>query len=217
MHRQVELTIAGVRLSLADAIDRAVRYPLKTPKRYDYPGAGDPLVLTVSEIARTRAVSSRISNKEGAWFVDRYATAPRVAASADLRDADPAEVDGLYAEMTAFYNHFRRDAPRRVAGAKISKVLHLKRPDLFPILDSRLVRVYRDQAKQHAGIYPSLDYKRMFWAAIRADLVSTTESGALAQVRTALASHKAEHARKLADVSDLRLLDILTWRSKAAL
>jgi hypothetical protein len=92
--------------------------------------------------------------------------------------------------------------------AKISKVLHIKRPAAYPILDTQVEARYRDAAERAAKAYPALGQKRMYWAAIRADLIANTESGALGLLRERLKSSELERYTQL---TDLRLLDILTW------
>jgi hypothetical protein len=60
----------------------------------------------------------------------------------DLHRADPGISGGLYDRLVAFYEHFRSPAPRGIAMAKISKVLHLKRPAAIPILDRKIASTY---------------------------------------------------------------------------
>jgi hypothetical protein len=70
------IVIAGQHLGLDEAQERLERYPSSTPAIYDYPGPGQPSVITSRDIARTRRVSSRISAVEGDWFVALARTAP---------------------------------------------------------------------------------------------------------------------------------------------
>jgi hypothetical protein len=205
------LVIAGRSLNGSDALKKLAQYPERTPPRYDLPGPGDPDVLSPAEVARTRVIKSRISNRQAEWFVERAKSAPWMSAAADLRDADPAEPDGLYAAMAAMYDHFIQDRPEQVNHAKVSKVLHIKRPALFPILDDHVFRIYKQAAREQALRYPQLGYRRMTWAAIREDLVSATTTSALTQLRAAIDAHPAPHVNVLANLTDLRLLDILTW------
>lgn len=203
------IVIAGKPLGSDDALKRLERYPTQTPAVYDYPGPGQPFLITVDEIRRTRKVSSRISGVEGDWFIALARTAPWTSVDVDLRDADPAESGGLYDSMLHLYDHFARAAPRGVNTAKISKVLHLKRPKQFPILDSRLVRIYGEAATHEAATYIRRGNKRMYWAAIRSDL---GRSGAgLKELRARMATHPVTRVQALQAVSDLRLLDMLTW------
>lgn len=203
------VVIAEQALGLDEALERLERYPARTPAIYDYPGPGEPSVITAEEIRRTRAVSSRISGVEGDWFIKLARTAPWTPAGGGLQDADPGESDGLYDSMLSLYDHFAAAAPKGVNMAKISKVLHLKRPTQFPILDSRLVRLYKEAAAREAATYSRRGSKRMYWAAIRSDLERS--SFRLNELRSRMAVHPAARVQELRAVSDLRLHDMLTW------
>ncbi|OBH51295.1 DUF6308 family protein [Mycobacterium sp. E2479] len=206
------ITIAGRVLSIDECIDKLRRYPSRTLLRYDLPGRGDPNTLNRDDVTRTRAVSSRISEAETNWFLDRAKDAPWPSTEADdLRQADPSVIDGPYDQLVTFYNHFSDGAPRGIGIAKISKVLHVKRPAAYPILDKRITSIYRDAAAQAARRYPQRGYRRANWAAIRDDLIANTESGALEVLRVAL-DDAVESGARLTSLTDLRLLDILTWR-----
>jgi hypothetical protein len=185
----------------------------KTVSQFDLAGTGDPEVLTAEEIARTRIISSRISRREASWLLQRSINAPwsHVPADADLRLADPARRNELYDAMTQLYNHFRHEAPRGVATAKVSKVLHLKRPALFPLLDSHVTRVYRKPARAHARLHPDRCASHLYWAAIRSDLIAASDGGILDELRQQLADDSATAVRKLGNLTDLRLLDICAW------
>lgn len=155
---------------------------------------------------------SRISEKQLIWFVERATCAPWPPTDADLRRAEPNIRNGLYDQLEAFYRHFENDAPPRVALSKISKVLHIKRPAAFPILDSKVTAVYQRNAEQAVERYPRLNYRKAaYWVAIRDDLITNTESEALAQLRAAL-GHEGTLGANLSRITDLRLLDMLTWQ-----
>lgn len=204
------LVIAGNRLTIEQALAKFRSYRIKTVDAYDLKGVGDPNIITLDEAARTRAVSSRLSNQHAAWFVARSQTAPWPLPQADLADADPSERGGLYDGMNACYLHFYSDCPRKVDIGKISKVLHIKRPSLFPILDTEVRACYQQAARGAAKNHPERGYKAMFWAAIRNDLIANRQTGSLATLRDAFASEPP--LQKYSELSDLRLLDILTWR-----
>lgn len=210
------LTVAGNALNIDAALGILERYPRKTPTAFDLVGAGDPGKLTAQEVIRTRKVSSRISNKELTFFVDSAATAPWMDGAADLADADPTDGE-LFSSMTDLYWHFAESAPKGVSFAKISKVLHVKMPNLFPILDSHIVRSYAPAAKELRRAYPHLGWRRRTWIAIRDDLLAARDSGALDELRGQIRSYesedaqKSDHVRRLAGLTDLRLLDILVW------
>jgi hypothetical protein len=53
---------------------------------------------------------------------------------------------------------------------------------------------------------------RLYWAAIRADLVRPSNALALANLREALVLSAESHKQRLARVSDVRLIDMIVWR-----
>jgi hypothetical protein len=181
-----------------------------TLTKYDFRDKGDPDTLTADEIWATRIIHSRITRAEQSelekrsrsWRADWAAVAP----TARLEDADPAINGGPYDTMQELYSHFT-DVPG-VSWAKASKMLHFKRPHLFPILDSRLMSIYRAAATAAAEEYEERGFRRMYWAAIRNDLIANKDG--LAMLRQDLANHDAEHY-SLSELSDLRILDILSW------
>jgi len=203
------IVIAGRTVSLDQALMILRAYSKRTMRKYDLPGAGDPAILTPDEVRRTRAVSSRISEAEVAWFTARGSTAPWLPAGSDLTDADPDVTAGVYDAMTDLFDYFLTAAPRGVNRAKISKVLHVKQPALYPIVDSHLDMTYRDAGRAAALRHPQRGFKSMNWVAIRADLIENRSTGSLSAVRDAI-----QQSTDLGDfnqVTDLRLLDMLTW------
>lgn len=205
------LSAAGHVRTLEDAMGVMERYPRKTPAAFDYPGPGEPEKLTAQEVTRTRKLSSRISNKEVAFFVETAVMAPWIIPSADLANADPDAGGKLFASMTDLYWHFAETSPKGVSFAKISKVLHLKQPSLFPILDSHIARSYAPTAKKLRRDYPQFGWRRRTWIAVRNDLLQARASGALDELRRRLRSHESQDVRLLDGLTDLRLLDILVW------
>jgi hypothetical protein len=186
-----------------------------TVARYDLPGAGDPLMLSAEEVTRTRVIKSRISRAQSNWFVSRSTSAPwdGVPFDAKLADADPNLDGGLYAAADALYEHFRSIAPVGVAGGKVHKVLHLKRPGLVPILDSHLVRSYAKPAADAARRHPQLDAKRLYWVAIREDLIDEDNVFVLEEVRGTLAADDDPKVQAMSQLTDLRLFDAVAWRT----
>lgn len=214
------LVVAGKARSIQEALGVLESYPSKTPAAFDLIGPGEQGKLTADEVIRTRRISSRISTREVTFFLETAATAPWIDAPADLASADPdaSAADGnLFSSMTALYWHFALAAPKGVSFAKISKVLHLKMPNLFPILDSHIARSYAPSAKQLRANYPQLGWRRRTWIAVRHDLITPRASGALDELRDRLRSYecadakKQERVQRLNGLTDLRLLDILVW------
>lgn len=209
------LTVAGHVQALEDAMGVLERYPRKTPAAFDYLGSGELERLTAQEVIRTRKISSRISNNEVTFFMEASESAPWIGAAADLANAGPE--DTLFAAMSDLYWHFAESSPKGVSFAKISKVLHLKQPGLFPILDSHVARSYAPAARMLRRDYPQLGWRRRTWLAVRKDLLAARASGALDELRRRLRSYECDdvnrqrEVRLLDGLTDLRLLDILVW------
>lgn len=186
----------------------------KTMRRYDFAGnLEDPNILTREVVRSTRVIGSRISDKQVGWFVQRARSAPwhAVSPTADLYAADPADVGGAYDAADALYRHFRSPSQRGIRTAKVSKVLHLMRPELVPVLDSRLVKTYRLAAKNAAKRYRGPRHEPMYWAAIRDDLIANR--AAIEKIKEHAAGSQSDQIARLAKLSDLQILDIVTWSS----
>jgi hypothetical protein len=102
-----------------------------------------------------------------------------------------------------------------VSTAKISKLLYLMRPGLFPILDSYLIMFYRAAARAAAlelgqeRASPGRS-RTLHWEAVRRDIPGN--QAGLQVLRQVLAAIGAPLAAQAAQrMSDLRLLDMLAW------
>jgi hypothetical protein len=135
-----------------------------------------------------------------------------IPAAAHLRDADPAVHGGLYDQALAVFNRLLTPGIRF---AKLSKILHLKRPRLFPILDSRVLRAYRRTAAETAIRYRTErpGFQLLYWAAVRDDVIASGNIAALAALRELLHQDADSRVQRAAMLTDVRLLDILTWHS----
>jgi Family of unknown function (DUF6308) len=213
------ITVAG--RVVRDPVHAVVMYLEEhggTVTHYDFP-AGSFYQIDHRLIKATRSpwMGSRISRTQEDWFIDRGSTAPwaDVQTDAQLRDADPAAASGLYDRAEVLWEHFWDARPANVSTAKISKVLYLMRPALFPILDSYLIRFYRVPAREAATdvalARPSLGpYKALYWEAIRRDILSNqTSLRVIRQLLPATGNPLAEQAAWA--LTDLRLLDMLAW------
>ena len=117
---------------------------------------------------------------------------------ADATDDDIAAVADLFSVLdTERYRH------RGVRGTIVSKVLHRKRPDLVPLYDSRIDAGYRG-----SGLIPHdphrswRDFMVVLCDLMRDDLNREAKTfGELQQMAT----------DKGADLTALRILDILVW------
>jgi hypothetical protein len=134
-----------------------------------------------------------------------------VATDADLADADPSQRDGLFNKAASLYWHFTTPHEAGLGPAKVHKVLHIKRPCFYPVLDQLVRRLYRAQARAWVSQLPDArpGDSVTFWAAIREDLIHSGNSSAIAQQRKALRT--ASPTLPMADLPALRLFDIVAW------
>ena len=141
--------------------------------------------------------------------------ARRVPIGVDLADADPDIPGGLFASAAGLYWAFTwPDWISGVSVAKVHKILHLKRPGLYPILDDRIKGLYEPSA----AIWPErLHYLEgltaadspPYWAAFREDLVRNHDP--LEAYRSRLTEDDNEIVRLMAKLTRLRLQDIIAW------
>ena len=122
---------------------------------------------------------------------------------------------GLFASAARLYWAFTW--PEHIPGvakAKVHKVLHVKRPGLYPILDNHLVRLYKPcvsawPARLHYLESVTATDSPPYWAAFRVDLVANHD--ALERYRAQLAEDDNETVRLLAKLTQLRLQDTIAW------
>lgn len=101
----------------------------------------------------------------------------------------------------------------QVGSAIASKILHLKRPGFFPILDSKIRDLYLNAgkvSKSNTG-RSRVPLKDSFWYAIAHELDDGSNIDALRRLRAAL----AEKGSLLFHASDVRLHDIICWSAVA--
>jgi len=194
----------------------ARNYP-RTIREYDFGDPGDPNVLTAKEAWRSRIIHSRLSSRECDDVVSRAKEAPwtGVPADADLGAADPTQAGGSFAAAAGLYWFFTW--PERISGvgpAKMHKILHLKRPGLYPILDERVREFYRSPALAWLERLSYLEGVSAtdsppYWAAFWDDLTSNRE--ALDDYCIQLAQDPDETVQLMAKLTAVRLQDILAW------
>lgn len=196
--------------------DYARRYP-RTISEYDLGPAGEPDTLTLGEVLRMRVLNSTISDGEAEELADRAAELRcpwgDVPPGEGLIRADPDIPHGLFDKAARLYWHFTSDRISRVRITKVHKALHVKRPDMYPILDDRLRKLYSDRATLWVGklarLHVTIDDSAPYWAAIRQDLVGNEAE--LDDYRCQLAADPDETIQQMAGLSKLRLLDIVAW------
>jgi Family of unknown function (DUF6308) len=189
-----------------------------TIRGYDLREPGDPNVLTPDEAWCSRIIGSRMSRRERDEFVERAAEAGcpwgEVRADADLADADPAATGGDFDHAADLYWFFT--SPDRIRGvrvAKLHKVLHVKRPGLYPILDKQVRNLYQVHAMPWVGelarLRVTIKDSPPYWAAIRDDLV--VNGPQLRAYRQELSASGDEMSVLVARLTILRLQDIVAW------
>jgi hypothetical protein len=173
---------------------------------------GGPNRVTAQDILLTRYTPVRIDSGEIQYFVDASHAAPwrDVPPDARLVDADPNEEGGLYDAAEGLYMHFYNGRRRGISPAKIHTVLHMKRRDMYPILDGRIEQIYEESAKAASKRVEGRRGRRgrLYWAAIRLDLIENEDG--FAALREKLGAED-EPASLGAQLTDLRLLDIVCW------
>jgi hypothetical protein len=186
---------------------------------YDLRRPGDPNVLTPDDAWSSRIIGSRLTSRERDELVSRAAEPGcpwrDVREDADLAEADPGAVGGDFDSAADLYWYFT--SPDRIRGvrvAKVHKVLHVKRPGLYPVLDKRVRNLYRDTARpwvdQLARLRVTIKDSPPYWASIRDDLVFNGPQ--LDAYRRELAGCEDERAVLLAQLTNLRLQDIVAWQ-----
>lgn len=209
-----QLTVAGrtIKDPMGVFEHYAQRYG-RTLAKYDFSVQDDSHSIALPDVTVTRVIASRISATQAHQIVARAAESRHllqaIPVDARLQDADPAQTDELYDAMTALHKSLQGPGIR---DSKVSKVLHLKRPSLYPILDSALSKFYRKAARAAAARYPERGYRIMAWAAIRDDLLANRQT--LEALRPIMAANDVLHAQQVHELSDLRLLDILAWKAQ---
>ncbi|MCU1571975.1 MAG: hypothetical protein JWO93_57 [Micrococcaceae bacterium] len=209
------LHVAGRAWSDAEALQRLRAYPFVTLVLFDFSDRGRPCELSAAEVMSTRYIGSGLSPEFARFVIDAAATAPWLAPDSDLAEAEPQE-DGLFAAMEAPYRHFDDRAPRGLGMGKISKVLHLKLPGLYPMLDTHLMRAHSATINSLSGTYQELDRRQAAWVAVRDELRLARSSGALDELRTLIRGFESDdqqeqqRVRTMDNLTDLRLLDILS-------
>jgi len=210
------LPLASGTLTVRQVLDTLALYPGNTVRYYDCAGTPRPerstaQRVTLGDLGRITLMNPKVSGADAAALLELEVTEDVWAAvppDADLADADPAVTGGLYDAASALHDAHRL---RGVSLGKIGKLLHLKRPALFPVLDRELRWLYDTRATEQAR-RPELmfrRYKRVYWGAVRADLVAWREAGAFAALRGELTHDETRSG--WAELTDLRLLDITAW------
>ena len=213
------LPIGSLSLSLDRVRALLAGYPRGTVAHYDLGGldrrtrAADDRG-SLADLGRMLFLDPQLTGFDAQKLLAMQAPAlwAAIAVEADLADADPAQADGLYDAAVAVYESYT--ALLEIASAKATKLLHLKRPALFPIVDAELRGLYDGRARECAARpeHRARGYQRMYWGPVREDLLAWREVGAFTELREWIAT-SAEPS--WAQLTDLRLLDMTIWSAAA--
>ena len=168
-------------------------------------GAAEPAdKVTLADLGRLVIIDARLNAGDAPVLLRAASPAVfgAVPVAARLEQWTPS--CSLNEAATALYDKFRHAG---IGGAKRSKLLHLKRPWLIPIYDSRVHEVYKERVA--ALITEIDDPSAAWWEAPRRDLVDgANEFAALA---ASLADDDDSVIRRAGRLTALRLLDIIAW------
>jgi hypothetical protein len=203
------LRIGDRELKLGDAmllVETYARDHAATVRFYDFGGDADGEVrpskgpISLSDIGRMTIINAELTGKDVARLLTTTEVPwSSVAPTARLEDADPDEPDGLYHAMNAIWGHIRVKKSG-IGLAKASKLLHLKRPFAFPILDRDVCRTYDKRYRESRG----------YWRPIRDDLIDGADD--LQRIRERLASAKSADVQRASRLPAMRVLDIIAWQ-----
>lgn len=173
------------------------------------PGGGAEPVdsVALSDIGRLVVMNAGIRANDVAALADVDAAAEFAAVPADARLEECVLGNDLYQAATALYEKYRLLKGSNIGQAKRSKLLHLKRPWLVPIADTRVTEVYRRRAAERAA---ELGIASGHWEAVREDLEAGAED--FQWLTAQLCSHQDPRIQRLGRLTSLRLLDILAWK-----
>jgi hypothetical protein len=160
-------------------------------------GGSDPNRVTFEDLGRTMVIGSDLRALDIPWLLEVEAEKEFAAIPVDARLEDAERGSELFEAAMALDDKFT--GHRGFGHAKKSKLLHLKRPYLYPVTDSFIRMTYGTAS---AG--------SEFLSAVRDDLVNpaNVRDFKLLQVRL-IAEPTTSAARLLGEVPTLRLLDIL--------
>jgi hypothetical protein len=170
-------------------------------------GGGDPVnKVTLADIGRLVAIGAKLAPEDVAKLlnVDASREFEAVPATAELEHCSPGSE--LHAAATALYDSYRFEAGSNIGRAKRSKLLHMKRPMLVPIFDTRVAAIYRSRVQRRPK---TLSRNDASWEAVREDLCDGAEDFGWLVGR--LSADSDPGVRRLGRLTNLRLLDILAW------
>lgn len=162
-------------------------------------GAAEPVNrVTLADIGRLVVINAGLEADDVPRLLDVQADAEFRAVPPHARLEDCTPGSDLRETAASLYDLFK--PPENIGPAKRSKLLHIKRPWLIPIKDTHVDAVYRQRVKDLGGSW---------WEAVRRDLVDGAAD--LAWLSTKLRDDDDARVRRAGKLTELRLLDIITW------
>jgi hypothetical protein len=155
--------------------------------------------VSLADVGRMTLMNPWMWGSQAAALLNLGSSLPwgSVPRAARLEDADPSVRGGLWDRALRLYR--RIDDLDGFGAAKTSKLLHIKRPHFYPVLDRYVMGEYQ-RAWQLGEPAP-------VWEAIRDDLIQNKQP--LEEVRGRLAQF--DDLEVVTRLSDVRLLDIIAW------
>ena len=192
-------------MKLSDAtllVEMYAREHAATIRFYDFCGEPDEVrpatgPISLTDIGRMAIVNAELTAADVAYLLSLNDVPwSSVPPTARLDDANPDDPDGLYVAMRSLWGKIRVKKSG-IGPAKASKLLHIKRPFAFPILD-------RDVTNTYTKRYRKL---RDYWYLMRDDLLDGADD--LRKMQEHLGSAKSPDVIQASRLPALRLLDII--------
>lgn len=224
----MKIRLGGDETTVESAVDWLSRcYPKPTVRYYDGGGPSSRNSVELADLGRMVVFAAQLKFDQGVHYLDRGASrdAPWPEGDTDWQLADPAATPFPSAptvdDASKLFEHFRTS--RGGNTAQISKLLHLKWPDFFPVVDRAMRHQYLFAATAiHSKFFGEEDnewatWAKAYWAAFRDDLIANERS--LEVLRTDLRNNATrledpddrDHCERLSRLSSLRLQDALAW------
>lgn len=193
--------------SAAEAAKHVVEYAENYDKtltwfdRVGSPPDPSPNEITLADLARITAINARLrAGNINTLMTRKKASSLLAQVPTDTALTEITPEDTVWSKASELYEAFRVSG---IGQARRSKLLHLKRPHLIPIWDSRVQRAYPRRLFGAAGGR---------WARVREDMLANSADNI--HVRDLLhdrASDGSIPAARSASLTDLRLHDIVAW------
>lgn len=219
----MSIRIAGREMRLDEAARILGGYRAKTLREYDgraLEAPADWRKFTDDDVAAVRVIERRAVHDAVAQAILTAELPWEDVPSRDVDLADQDETSEDYEQLSQFYRVL--DRLHGVGSAVATKFMYLKWPAATIIQDSLLMGLYADPAHakyltlRQKGRLPAVaeeaGWTHLYALAVRDDLLSNRESGALEDLRSRIETDVDEELGKvLTRLSDVRILDILTW------